>query len=401
MSATTPGIAVAEIQGLYGPFTFSEKLLQKIWAERDFDHAQLATLDGRRLRVVHPGRWNLLGGPDFKQARLRFDDGPVQVADVELHLHAADWQAHGHARDPAYDGVALHVVLFPPKAGHASLGAGGRELPVVVLLPWLNHDLEDYAAEAAVEVLANRPAGRVLELMRRLPEAGLRARLQEYALRRWEQKVHFAGKRLARLGWSAACHQTALEILGYRFNRAPMLRLAGRHPLEDWPGLSPTRVEALAAEERDAWTLAGVRPANHPLRRLQHYAQWVRVVPDWPLRLEALGAALPAVDEEGVTREQRRRHHLSAWRQRLLREAGGGVLGGSRWDTLICDGFLPLLTARTRNGHSGLWYHWFPGDLPEPMVAALRQAGVFVAGTSPISHGPVQGLIGWMLAQDK
>ena len=112
---------VAELQGLYGAFSFPEKLLQKIWLRGDFDRAAVAN-DGRRVRVLHPGKWNLLGGPDFTAARLRFGDpgGREVTGDVELHLHAADWHTHRHAEDPAYDRVVLHVVLFPPEPGRKS-----------------------------------------------------------------------------------------------------------------------------------------------------------------------------------------------------------------------------------------------------------------------------------------
>src|SRR5688572_1170402 len=66
MGAFTVGYssAVAEIQGLYGAFSFAEKLLQKIWLRGDFNRAGAVLSDGRRLKIVHPGKWNLLGGPD-------------------------------------------------------------------------------------------------------------------------------------------------------------------------------------------------------------------------------------------------------------------------------------------------------------------------------------------------
>ena len=142
---------VAEFQGEYGAYSFSEKLLQKIWLRGAFDRAALTTSDGVRVRVHHPGRWNLLGGPDFKDARLRLGDGPELTGDIELHLHAKDWAVHGHASDPAYDRVILHVVLFPPDPGQCTRARDGRELPVVALLPLLHHDLEQFAAEEAVE----------------------------------------------------------------------------------------------------------------------------------------------------------------------------------------------------------------------------------------------------------
>jgi hypothetical protein len=88
---------VAEIQGLYGPFSFPEKLLKKIWLRGDFDRAAAKLTDGRPVRVLHPGKWNLLGGPDFRGTWLCFEGGPEFTGDVELHLHAGDWAAHACA----------------------------------------------------------------------------------------------------------------------------------------------------------------------------------------------------------------------------------------------------------------------------------------------------------------
>src|ERR1019366_4103150 len=44
-------LAVAEIQGLYGPFTFTERLLQKIWLRGEFDVAHAVTEDSRSVRI--------------------------------------------------------------------------------------------------------------------------------------------------------------------------------------------------------------------------------------------------------------------------------------------------------------------------------------------------------------
>ena len=400
MPAPNPSAALAEIQGLYGPFTFSEMLLQKIWAQGDYEPTQLRTTDGRRVRVLQPGRWNRLGGPDFKSARLQLGDGPVQEADVELHLRAEDWQAHGHARDPAYHRVALHVVLFPPASSHVTHGGDGRDIPVLPLLPALRHDLEEYAAEEAVENLANRPAARVRELLGRLPPDTLELRLRAEAQRRWEQKVHFAAARVRKLGWTEACHQTALEILGYRFNRVPMLRIAAEHPLAAWRHLPDGEIERIRQEPELVWTLSGVRPANHPRHRLHQYAAWVRQSPEWPERLRTAAGQLTEISPEESTREQRRAARFPACRSRFAVLVCGGAVGGTRLDTLVCDGFLPLLAGDGTPGLAGWWYHWFPGDLPANFVQALRQAGVFVRGTAPVCHGMVQGLIGWLLAQD-
>ncbi len=408
MSAPAP--AVAEMQGLYGPFSFPEKLLQKIWLRGDFERAAAVTTDGRQVRVIHPGKWNLLGGPDFRGARLRLGDGPEITGDIELHLRAADWVAHAHAQDRNYDGVVLHVVLFPPEAGYVTRAASGAAIPVLALLPLLHHDLEEFAAEEAVERLAGRPAAEILEALAGLGESELAALLGAHAAARWRQKVHFARLRVTRLGWDAACHHAALEILGYRFNRAPMLQVAGRWPLSEWARGRVVPEEIFSAEGL-AWSLQGVRPANHPRGRLRQYAAWTQVRPDWPSRLAGVADRLTAADEPaprlaGATRSVRHAHGFTARRVRLVEEICDEAVGGTRVDNLVCDGFLPLLAARSvpvcgdAGPLAGWWYHWFPGDVPPFVVRGLRELGVFAGPARPAAHGAVQGLLGWLLERE-
>jgi hypothetical protein len=388
---------VAELQGLYGAFSFPEKLLQKIWLRGDFVRAGVRLVDGRTLHIAHPGKWNLLGGPDFLGARLRFDDGAVQTGDVEVHLHASDWVAHAHAQDRAYDQVILHVVLFPPDSAGATVGAGGRAIPVLVLLPLLHHALEEYAAEEAVEQLANGAISRLPEELGRLPATDLLALLRRHATQRWQQKVHFARLRVQRLGWGEACHHTALEILGYRFNRAPMLRVAGQWPLPRWAG--KIDVEEIYVAEAGGWSLQGVRPANQPRARLRQYAAWARESPDWPEQLLASATTFPPLDCAETTRNARRAGGFAEAREELTKRIGAGGIGGTRFDTLVCDGLLPLIS-----GHDGAcegwWFHWFTGDLPPLLTKGLRQLAVHDGRAQPACHGFAQGLLGWLIARE-
>jgi hypothetical protein len=391
--------AVAELQGLYGPFSFPEKLLQKIWQRGDFDRAAARTVDGRRVTVRHPGRWNLLGGPDFRDARIRFDDGTEQEGDVELHLNAADWAAHAHASDPAYARVILHVVLFPPPAKHVTRGADGQSLPVLVLLPLLQHDLEEFAADEAVESLAGRASARIPEELAGLAPGELAARLHQHADARWRQKVHFARLRVQRLGWGAACHHAALEILGFRFNRAAMLRVAAQWPLDAWAsGVVDT--DAVYAAESEAWSLQGVRPANHPKTRLRQYADWTRSRGIWPDRLLALSERWPKVSVADETRAIRCSHRFAAVRREIADSLCGGALGGTRLDNLVCDGLLPLAAAHHPRPLGGIWFHWFPADLPPFLTRGLRELGIFDGWARPANHGLAQGLLGWWIERE-
>ncbi len=392
--------AVAEVPGLYGPFTFSERLLQRIWARREFDGAAARTADGRTVEILDAGRWNGLGGPDFLGARLRLG-GTEMVGDVELHLYAADWAAHAHARDPAYAGVVLHAVLFPSEEKFTA-GAGGQKIPVLVLLPLLFRGLEEYAEDAAVEALAHRPQARAPAELAALDPGPLAMLLTRHAAQRWRSKVGFARQRIARLGWDGACHHAALEILGYRLNRAPMLAVATQFPLAAWAAGKVDPAAAWAAQE-GCWQAHGVRPPNHPHRRLRQYAAWTAARPDWPARLRALAATLPAPPPDGAepTRALRHQHRLPALRNKLAAALCADAVGGTRFDTLVCDGLLPLLAAETGTELGGLWQIWYPGDLPETLLPALRALGVFTAPARPACHGTAQGLLGWLLETGK
>jgi hypothetical protein len=392
--------AVAEVQGLYGAFSFPERLLQKIWHRGEFDNAAARTAEGRMLKVCHPGRWNHLGGPDFAGARLIIDGREV-TGDVELHLYAKDWAAHGHAADSAYDNVVLHVVLFPC-AETSTRGAGGRAIPILCLLPLLHHGLEEYASEEAMEQLAGRPLHHAQEALGVLCHEELDTMLAGHTEKRWLTKVRFAGERIKRLGWADACHHAALEILGYRFNRAPMLSVASAFPLTEWANgrVQPT---AVFDEWVEWWSLQGVRPLNHPRLRLRQYAEWCIARPDWPDRLRASprlrALAVPRRAELPVG-EWRRQVRLTAQRARLRDELCAGALSGSRLDNLVCDGFLPLLAADTGLDLRAAWAGWFAGDEPASVTRVLRALAVFDGRGRPVAHGPIQGLLGWMLARE-
>jgi len=390
-------MAFAEMQGLYGSYTFSEHLLQKIWLRGEFDRRAAVTVAGEIVAIIHPGRWNRLGGPDFTDARLRLGDGGEITGDVEVHLNAADWEAHRHAEDPAYDRVILHVVLFPPKTGRVTRDSRGHEVPVLALLTLLRHDLEEFAEEEAVDRMAARPGGKIFEALSDLPQSEIEALLRRNAESRWRRKLHFAGLRIEKLGWEGACHQGILEILGFRFNRVPMLRLGGLFPLEDWAsGMLTT--EGLFASEAGAWSMQGVRPANRPRTRLVQYLRWAFLRPRWPQAWAEMAAGWPEVPAGLTTTIARKAYRFSRLRMRVGAEVCGEAVGGSRFATIVTDGLLPLAAARFSKDEAfiGSWLHWFPGDLPPGMPQALRDLGVTGSSRQPVSNGLGQGLLGWL-----
>lgn len=397
----TEGSEVAEFQGLYGAFHVSEILLQKIWLRGAFDASRARTTSGAPVTIVHPGAWNRLSGPDFSGARLTIDGREI-TGDVEVHFGIEAWRQHGHDTDPAYEQVVLHVVLFPPKdAATPAKTRGGREIPVLVLVDLLWHDLEEYAADDAVAALSGRDAIPLVEYLLGLSPQDRVDCVREAAMDRWREKVHYARLRIDRCGWTEACHLTALEILGYRSNREAMLRVGTRYPWSTWGGQSggagPT-LDELVAAGADAWTLRGVRPANHPRQRLEQYRRWLARVPDWPerLRIWALSdiSADVSAGNGGIT-AVRRRVGLPKIRTAFTRDLFGDQVGGLRADTLVLNLVLPFLATEpgTGPGAAAWWQVWTPGDVAEVLLEASRRLSPPQERTIR-TNATVQGLLG-------
>ena len=86
-----------------------EKFLHFLWLNRLLDTSKLHTTKGERIEIVSTGTPNADVGPDFLNAKIRIG-GQLWAGNVEMHIKASDWFAHGHERDQAYDSVILHVV---------------------------------------------------------------------------------------------------------------------------------------------------------------------------------------------------------------------------------------------------------------------------------------------------
>ncbi len=389
---------LAEVPGLYGPVTVAERVLQRIWLRGDFRRENLRTLSDQPLAVLSPGRWNLLDGPDFFGAELDIGGRRV-VGDVEVHFRRADWHAHGHEHDPRYGGVVLHLVLFPPKVGEAVARTfDGRQPELLVLLPHLNRDLEEYAAEEALLALEGKDCVGLLEGFLQKPLELRRATLRQKAATRWRQKRTYAHSRLQAAGsWAAACHQACLEGLGLSRNRAPMANLALAWPIERLRTEMPA-VERLFCEQEGRWRLCGLRPANQPRQRIAQYLRLVNANPEWPTALLEWGRGLPTGPQQPDGGAYRKTIGLPALRDTLASSILGDAIGGTRLDTLTTDFFLPLLAEALDKDLSGLWHHWFEGDAPGAYRSFLKHAQM-LGPRHPACNGLTQAALQVFLEQ--
>lgn len=386
---------VAEMQGLFGPISVPERVVQTIWRRGDFRRDGLTTLGGKPLEIVSAGTWNRLDGPDFLGAELLIDGVRVR-GDVEIHFYAEDWKAHGHAANPLYGNVVLHVLAFPPAAGaFPRENSSGGTMETFLLLPHLKRDIEEYASEEALAEIEGRGDG-AEDLRAKLfavPEDERFPRLRAAAFSRWTQKVRFMARRLEDApDWGTLAHRIALETLGLRRNREAMSRLATR--------FSPSTMllmgaEKLYAAEAGHWRLAGTRPANLPARRLEQYLTLLEKNPAWARQLRETLAALPGTEKFNAglgSKNFRARGKMRALRREIADGIFAGTLGGTRLDTLLVDAFLPLASASGAADLSAWWFHWFLGDAPGNVPALLRDMGVSTR-ERPYCNGLFQGLI--------
>jgi len=301
------GVVLALHEGATTP---PERLVQAIWQQQRLRRERLKTLDGKPVTILHPGFLSLEGGPDFRKAVVQFGSESPITGDVEVDLQVSGWKAHGHDRNPRFQSVVLHVVWSSPKQtpnGPPVLAvADALDAPLAELAEWLG-------GESGPD-LPERYRGRCSAPLHDLSEADLADLLNQAALVRLQGKAAQFAARARESGWEQSLWEGLFRALGYKHNSWPMQRIAELRPrwqngatgvpelqarLLGVANLLPVHVARTQADangyvrglwdhwwrERDAfedcllprslWRLHGIRPGNHPQRRLALAAHWV------------------------------------------------------------------------------------------------------------------------------
>ncbi len=286
----------------------SEHLIQCIWFDQLFGAGALHTEEGHALKVLSPGWWNHGEGPDFKGAQIEFN-GKLQAGDVEVHLEAAGWRAHGHHQDDRYNQVILHVVLDTGRNAPSARTAAGRSLAHLDLNKFLETDLRSLADTVFLDEfprLASPNAGRCTETLAELGRGPLLRFIDMAGEWRILNKARALRERMDRAGDDQALYEAFLYACGFghfkhhfcavarnlpyerarqlalddpRALEAALLQIAGLMPETLPPGTSAAphfgRLRGLRRDKLDGlrplplvWRRAGVRPNNNPERRL-------------------------------------------------------------------------------------------------------------------------------------
>jgi len=310
-----------------------EEIVRCVWFGSYFPPDELTTDDGRRIEIISPGWWNVEGGPDFVRAEFILEGAGRVVGDVEVHTVASDWYRHGHHRQPEYNDVALHVVLWEDRKDGAAGGVrteAGTRLPQLTLSKVIEEDLEELVEVMGPEDEAPPPrppetdgrfCGRALR--EGLISADWLGRLLDAA---GDHRILSRASTLADLFQNhpreQLLYERIAEALGFKNNRMPFMQLAGLLSVRKLRELVPadedpkTRsrmlesallivggfVKASGADEDDEetagyreklleawqrlgepptqvrlsaehWDYAGTRPVNYPARRIAALAR--------------------------------------------------------------------------------------------------------------------------------
>lgn len=240
----------AEGDGAAPPVHLTEAQLSELWRGRRFPAGALVTAVGVPVNVIFQGRAGRGPGPDFRHAVIAGPSGVPVRGDVELHVRASSFRAHGHDADGAYANVILHVV-FEDDVGGVTALPGGGSAPVVALAAWVAQRAGELERWLQRPLLWREPCH---DALARLGAEGAAAALDAEGDRRLGARAARVAETVRAGGLDQALYEGLLEALGFGGNAPPMLALARLVPwrrLEEAcsaePGIWQRRQRALEA----------------------------------------------------------------------------------------------------------------------------------------------------------
>ncbi len=361
----------------------SELELQAHWFAGDFGASFLTATNGERVEMVQFGVWNREAGPDFTDAAVRFPDrdgAPVLRGAIELDTSAEDWERHGHGANPAFDGVVLHLYLRQGLRQPFTRTSQHRQVAQVQL------DYRQIEQRPAPMPLPLARAGRCLAPLKLLDREQVRTLLSAAAQYRLEIKNRRWQRLAAVRGYDQALFQSLAITLGYKENKLPFALLAQRLTLKTLRA-EPDAATALllgaggflqasdSGSDKDAkatraylrecwehwwprrgemdrmilpaaaWKLAGLRPANHPQRRLAALAELARRWPEVRALIdgEATDFARQVIRFLTSLTDGYWNHHYTLVSSRTDRPLA--LIGEARATEMLANVFFPLAIA--------------------------------------------------------
>ena len=249
--------------------------------------AEWTTTCGEKFRVLHFGEWNREAGPDFKNARIEFEKHGIEDGDIEVDWDARDWENHGHAQNPSFSNTRLHFFIESEGAVAFARSFENRQIPQARLL------IEN--PPAPIQKILHGAVS--IDAARTMIDLAARFRLGN------KHAAFLSARRLH--GEDSALFFAIAAGLGYKNNSVPFLIAAQRagirkirgeegeallfgisgflepRDFDDSDDITKTYLKPLwdswwkvrdkfsrSIVPGSLWRFFGVRPSNHPHRRL-------------------------------------------------------------------------------------------------------------------------------------
>jgi Protein of unknown function (DUF2851) len=285
----------------------SELELQARWFAGDFGKHFVSTT-GDKIDIAQFGVWNREAGPDFRDAAISINGAEPTRGCIEIDVLDRNWEAHGHAINPAFEETVLHVFVEKSDREFFARTKSNRNVSQV----WIDPTALPEAFNANVPLA--RP-GRCQAPLRDLPEERVRSVLDAAARFRLQQKANRIRNKIDSHGRDEVLFQELAAALGYKENKLPFTLIAQRLPLKflrEKPHDTESLLFGVAGflqtanldvykkstreyvrqlwdrwwPHRDAlqrlilpakvWRISNTRPVNHPQRRLAALATLAR-----------------------------------------------------------------------------------------------------------------------------
>lgn len=200
-----------------------EILLHYIWKHRILPLHELHTTDGRLVEVIDPGLHNRHDGPDFFNAKVKIG-GVMWVGNVEIHEKSADWYAHRHDKDEAYNNVVLHIASVI----NADIVTADGSHP-----PQLELHVPQSVADNYRRLLAADPYPPCREAVMRLPSLTIHSWMSALGAERIDDKGVAIERRVAQSdgSWEKAFFITLARAFGFGTNSDAFEQWATALPL--------------------------------------------------------------------------------------------------------------------------------------------------------------------------
>ena len=366
--------------------------LQSLWFAGQMGR-EFVAVDGRRVEVVQFGYWNHAAGPDFLHVAVEID-GQLRTGPLEIDLNVANWTAHGHADNPDFDDVVLHVVFERGQKDRFTRTSNHRSVPQVVV----PEETIREALQIPLMSQASAHPGRCFQPLAEMRESDVEALMLEAARCRAKRKAARRSRTIDALGEEEWLWQAVAETLGYRPNKLAMTLLAQRFPMSHLKAM-PELCEVvlfgaagfLTAKSHDAarddsrgylrdlwegwwqvrdnyepsqdrcipWRFSGIRPVNHPQRRVACLAS---IAKSWDAFRQACGDVEQVGEFLRELRHPYWNHHYTVHSKRSERELA--LMGADRIRDFQINHLMPTQLA---DEDDDAWKYY--RELPAPALS--------------------------------